>query len=240
MSKYAYWPMNSELWMVTHDDKWRERKTQPSETKPTHSTPWSITRDMSTKGLQMHFPLTNVCVVMTRLQPTITVSTRASPDMQRGRPAPIVGRVLSLCWLRNGRYLVSYAYTCCALYFVVWRPYVFDKQRPCVGLHYELTCFTSSLNEWISLSLSPPKHTHTHTQNKKQYVKAVLHPSCAAEHKRLVEPGPPINLRDPKGLPVEDEGIERGEVKSFWHASDGSTHSAKLKGKSHDVLHVIS
>ena len=59
-----------------------------------------------------------------------------------------------------------------------------------------------------------------------QYRKSLSTTTCKAEQRRLLEAGPPINLKDKTALPTPDDG----EVYSLWYASDGCEHSAKLEG----------
>ena len=58
------------------------------------------------------------------------------------------------------------------------------------------------------------------------YTSALAKTTCKAEQRRLLQSGPPINLKDAKALPCPDEG----EVHSLWYMSDGEVHSAKLDG----------
>ena len=58
------------------------------------------------------------------------------------------------------------------------------------------------------------------------YVKAIEKTTCKAEMRRLLQRGPPINVRDIKALPCPDDG----EVFSLWYSSDSNEHSAKLDG----------
>eukprot|EP00455_Lapot_gusevi_P032777 TRINITY_DN3575_c0_g1_i3.p2 TRINITY_DN3575_c0_g1~~TRINITY_DN3575_c0_g1_i3.p2 ORF type:complete len:151 (-),score=35.93 TRINITY_DN3575_c0_g1_i3:106-558(-) len=58
-----------------------------------------------------------------------------------------------------------------------------------------------------------------------KYVHALTNPTCQAEHNRLLQAGPPINLRDQHAFPCENAN---GEVYSLWYASDSAVHSAKL------------
>lgn len=59
-----------------------------------------------------------------------------------------------------------------------------------------------------------------------QYVNGLANSTCKAEQRRLLNRGPPINIRDPKALPCPDDA----EVFQLWYMIDNSTHSAKLKG----------
>ena len=68
------------------------------------------------------------------------------------------------------------------------------------------------------------------------YLDNISKADCAAALRRLITKPPPINVKD-AGLPCEDnsaaeDDTERGEgeVHSFWYASDGAEHSAKLSG----------
>jgi hypothetical protein len=58
------------------------------------------------------------------------------------------------------------------------------------------------------------------------YVTALANVKCKAEQRRLLEAGPPINLKDKTALPCPDDG----EVHSLWYMVDNSIHSAKLTG----------
>lgn len=58
------------------------------------------------------------------------------------------------------------------------------------------------------------------------YIKSLETTTCKAEMRRLLERGPPINIRDPKALPCPNDG----EVFELWYQSDNQVHSAKLTG----------
>lgn len=58
------------------------------------------------------------------------------------------------------------------------------------------------------------------------YTSALAKSTCKAEQRRLLQHGPPINIKDAKALECPDGG----EVFSLWFMSDGLEHSAKLKG----------
>lgn len=60
----------------------------------------------------------------------------------------------------------------------------------------------------------------------KLYTDALAKTTCKAEQRRLLQRGPPINLRDDEALPCP----EKGEVMMLWYMSDGQEHSAKLTG----------
>ncbi|CAM9090094.1 unnamed protein product [Chrysoparadoxa australica] len=60
----------------------------------------------------------------------------------------------------------------------------------------------------------------------KMYVEGLAKATCKAEQKRLLDRGPPINLRDKTALPCPDDG----EVHELWYGKDGQSHSAKLLG----------
>ena len=73
-------------------------------------------------------------------------------------------------------------------------------------------------------------------QQWQTYLDNISKADCAAALRRLITKAPPINVKD-AGLPCEDSTSapsdpERGEgeVHSFWYASDGAEHSAKLQG----------
>jgi len=73
-------------------------------------------------------------------------------------------------------------------------------------------------------------------QQWQTYLDNISKADCAAALRRLITKPPPINVKD-AGLPCEDnsttdDDIERGEgeVHSFWYASDGGLHDAKLNG----------
>ena len=73
-------------------------------------------------------------------------------------------------------------------------------------------------------------------QQWQTYLDNISKADCAAALRRLITKPPPINVKD-AGLPCEDNATtdddpERGEgeVHSFWYASDGAEHSAKLAG----------
>ena len=73
-------------------------------------------------------------------------------------------------------------------------------------------------------------------QQWQTYLDNISKADCAAALRRLIVKPPPINVKD-AGLPCEDtttaaDEAERGEgeVHSFWYASDGLEHSAKLDG----------
>ena len=73
-------------------------------------------------------------------------------------------------------------------------------------------------------------------QQWQTYLDNISKADCAAALRRLITKPPPINVKD-AGLPCEDntatqDDTERGEgeVHSFWYASDGEEHSAKLSG----------
>mmetsp|Transcript_35398 Transcript_35398/g.36065 ORF Transcript_35398/g.36065 Transcript_35398/m.36065 type:complete len:174 (+) Transcript_35398:180-701(+) len=50
--------------------------------------------------------------------------------------------------------------------------------------------------------------------------------NCKAEARRMIERGPPINIRDPTALPCPEDG----EVHSLWIMATGEVQSAKLEG----------
>jgi hypothetical protein len=58
------------------------------------------------------------------------------------------------------------------------------------------------------------------------YTSALAKTTCKAEQRRLLNRGPPINLRDNEAMPCPDDG----EVMMLWFMSDGHEHSAKLEG----------
>lgn len=58
------------------------------------------------------------------------------------------------------------------------------------------------------------------------YTNSLEKTTCKAEMRRLLQRGPPINIRDPKALPCPEDA----EVHSLWFAHDGFEHSAKLVG----------
>lgn len=58
------------------------------------------------------------------------------------------------------------------------------------------------------------------------YTTALAKVTCKAEQRRLLERGPPINLRDPTALPCPDDG----EVYALWFMGGNEIRSAKLEG----------
>ena len=61
-----------------------------------------------------------------------------------------------------------------------------------------------------------------------KYKDSLANTKCKAEMRRLVEAGPPVNVKDPNAMPCENE--HRGEAQLLWFMSDGEEHSAKLDG----------
>ena len=60
------------------------------------------------------------------------------------------------------------------------------------------------------------------------YTAALAKVTCKAEQRRLLERGPPINLKDAKALPVPDD--PEAEVHALWFVSTGEERNAKLDG----------
>ncbi len=50
--------------------------------------------------------------------------------------------------------------------------------------------------------------------------------TCKAEQRRILTPGPPINLKDEKGMPCPNDG----EVYKLWYSKDNAQKVAKLEG----------
>ncbi len=64
---------------------------------------------------------------------------------------------------------------------------------------------------------------------KKQWamwVERVKTTDCKAEQRRLLTVGPPINLKDDKGIPCPNNG----EVYKLWYSKDNTEKVAKLEG----------
>ena len=61
----------------------------------------------------------------------------------------------------------------------------------------------------------------------KFFVERLTKATCAAELRRIMDKGPPINVRDKAAFPCENDSEE---VYEFWYMSDGEVHSAKLFG----------
>eukprot|EP01068_Selenidium_serpulae_P019581 Selendium_serpulae@DN6891_c0_g1_i1.p1 len=59
-----------------------------------------------------------------------------------------------------------------------------------------------------------------------RYVKDLEKVNCAAQHRRMVEKGPPINLHDKLSFPV----AEGGEIHQLWSFKDKQVMSAMLDG----------
>lgn len=73
-------------------------------------------------------------------------------------------------------------------------------------------------------------------QQWQTYLDNISKADCAAALRRLITKPPPINVKD-AGLPCDDNTTDdsdsergEGEVHSFWYASDGGEHGAKLVG----------
>ena len=58
------------------------------------------------------------------------------------------------------------------------------------------------------------------------YVNGLANVKCKAEQRRMLQAGPPINLKDKTALPCPDDS----EIHSLWYMIDNNEHSAKLKG----------
>ena len=67
------------------------------------------------------------------------------------------------------------------------------------------------------------------------YVNGLAKTTCKAEQRRLLQRGPPINVRDPKALACPEDG----EVHLLWFMNDGLEHSAKLTGSLEGEVCII-
>ena len=98
-------------------------------------------------------------------------------------------------------------------------------------------CSCVSAGPWLpSLYCQQCLESQFIAQQWQTYLDNIAKADCAAALRRLITKPPPINVKD-AGLPCEDnstadDDTERGEgeVHSFWYASDGAEHSAKLHG----------
>mmetsp|Transcript_9618 Transcript_9618/g.14776 ORF Transcript_9618/g.14776 Transcript_9618/m.14776 type:complete len:153 (-) Transcript_9618:188-646(-) len=80
--------------------------------------------------------------------------------------------------------------------------------------------------QWLPAKFCESCISHLIATQWDQYVAGLAKATCKAEMRRLLDRGPPINVRDKTALPCPDDG----EVSNLWFASDGAEHSAKLNG----------
>ena len=83
---------------------------------------------------------------------------------------------------------------------------------------------SSAESEWLPSLFCANCIEHLRSTQWDQYVNGLAKTTCKAEQRRLLERGPPINIRDPKALPCPNDG----EVFLFWFMSDNLEHGAKL------------
>jgi hypothetical protein len=98
----------------------------------------------------------------------------------------------------------------------------FDDIVPDSYVEYQ----SSSHSEWLSSVYCVGCIEILIQSQWNQYVNALATTKCKAEQRRLLTAGPPVNVRDPKGLPCPDDC----EVYMFWYMRDEQEHSAKLQG----------
>ena len=85
----------------------------------------------------------------------------------------------------------------------------------------------SLIERRLGLREDDASHIHTNARAHTHIWQQVENADCAAAWRRVVELGPPVNLRDPKAFPCPGGD---GEVHSLWYMQDGAVHPAKLHG----------
>jgi len=97
------------------------------------------------------------------------------------------------------------------------------------------TCYVeykaSEMGAWLPSKFCEMCVQHLLSTLFKKYKDSLANSTCQAEMRRLVESGPPVNLKDTTALPCEEDSDNKnGEVHSLWYMSDGKVHSAQLEG----------
>ena len=80
--------------------------------------------------------------------------------------------------------------------------------------------------QWLSSGYCMNCCDHLLSTQYELYVNSLAKTTCKAEQRRLIQRGPPINLKDSKALPCPDDK----EVYMLWYISDEQERSAKLTG----------
>ncbi|KNC47271.1 uncharacterized protein AMSG_03701 [Thecamonas trahens ATCC 50062] len=97
--------------------------------------------------------------------------------------------------------------------------------------YVEYKCAGGVDGPWQVATICATCTEYLRTSQYNKYVSDLAKTKCAAEQRRLLEAGPPINLFEPHGLPCGCGGCDgpRAEVALLWYAGEGDK-DPKLEG----------